>query len=54
MTDLAPSALLIGANGGLGTAVARQMLSRRYRVTATVSGPEKIAPFESDFPGCHA
>jgi NAD(P)-dependent dehydrogenase (short-subunit alcohol dehydrogenase family) len=51
-TDRARSALLIGANGGVGAAVARTMLGRGYRVTATVSRPETAASFVRDVPGC--
>jgi NAD(P)-dependent dehydrogenase (short-subunit alcohol dehydrogenase family) len=46
------SALLIGANGGVGTAVARKMIERAYSVVATVSQPAKIAAFARDVPGC--
>jgi NAD(P)-dependent dehydrogenase (short-subunit alcohol dehydrogenase family) len=50
--DDARSTLLIGANGGVGAAAARKMLDRGYRVTATVSRPERQKSFTHQMPGC--
>lgn len=48
----AGSALVIGANGGMGTAVARALLDAGYDVGATVSRPDAIASFAQACPGC--
>lgn len=48
----AGSALVIGANGGMGTAVARALLGAGYEVSATVSRPDAVASFGEVCPGC--
>jgi NAD(P)-dependent dehydrogenase (short-subunit alcohol dehydrogenase family) len=45
--------LLVGANGGVGKAVAAGLLGRGHSVTATVSRREKIDAFEKECPGCN-
>ena len=49
-----PAALLIGANGGMGRAVARALLDTGYALTATVSRRAAIDPFLADCPSCEA
>jgi NAD(P)-dependent dehydrogenase (short-subunit alcohol dehydrogenase family) len=44
--------LLVSANGGVGLAVARKLIARRYSVIATVSRPEKLDEFRRRIPGC--
>lgn len=49
-----PAALLIGANGGMGRAVARALLDTGYALTATVSRRAAIDPFLADCPSREA
>ena len=49
---MAKQVLLISANGGVGSVVARTLLANGDVVTATVSRAEKLAAFERDIPGC--
>lgn len=44
--------LVIGANGGLGAALARMLHARGHDVAATVSRPEKVAAFKAECPWC--
>lgn len=48
----APVALVIGANGGMGTAVARALLDAGYDIAATVSRPEDAADLAEAVPEC--
>lgn len=43
--------LLIGANGGVGSATAQALLDAGHEVVATVSRPEKLAAFQNSMPG---
>lgn len=56
MTKIAVSdrktAIVVGAGGGVGGALARQLIARGYRVIATVSRPERIADLRRDLPAC--
>lgn len=52
MYAMARNALVVGANGGVGKAVAAALLARGYAVTATVSRPEKLEAFRKEMPGC--
>lgn len=56
MTKIAESgqktAIVVGAGGGVGGALARQLIERGYYVIATVSRPEKIADLRRDLPTC--
>lgn len=44
--------LVIGANGALGSSVARILLDRGDKVAATVSRPSKLDAFRNEFPEC--
>lgn len=44
--------LLVGANGGMGMAVASALTDAGYAVVATVSRDKAIDPFIADFPCC--
>lgn len=44
--------LVIGANGGLGSVIARILLEQGDNVAATVSRPEKLDAFRRDLPEC--
>jgi NAD(P)-dependent dehydrogenase (short-subunit alcohol dehydrogenase family) len=44
--------LLLGANGGVGRAVAQALLSREFTVLATVSRPEIVSVLQREVPGC--
>jgi len=48
----ARTALVVGANGGMGMSVTRALLGASYRVGATVSRPEAISSFTQACPGC--
>lgn len=48
----APTALVIGANGGMGQSVTRALLDASYRVGATVSRAEAVSAFAETFSGC--
>lgn len=50
---VARNVLLIGANGGLGRAVARQLIDHGDSVTALVSQQATLKQFERDLPGSH-
>jgi NAD(P)-dependent dehydrogenase (short-subunit alcohol dehydrogenase family) len=49
-----PAALLVGANGGMGRAVAQALLDADYALAATVSRQAAIDPFLADYPSCKA
>jgi NAD(P)-dependent dehydrogenase (short-subunit alcohol dehydrogenase family) len=44
--------IVVGANGGIGAAVARKMIDRGHSVVATVSRPQKVKTFQREFPDC--
>lgn len=46
------TALVIGANGGMGLAVVHALLESSYEVVATVSKPETVISLKEKFPGC--
>jgi len=46
------SALVVGANGGMGMAVTRQFLASGLSVSALVSRPEAVEAFVDAFPAC--
>jgi NAD(P)-dependent dehydrogenase (short-subunit alcohol dehydrogenase family) len=48
---MARDILLIGANGGMGRAVARKLIDRGDSVTALVSGQATLGQFEREVPG---
>lgn len=46
------TALLVGANGGMGMAVAQALSGADYSLAATVSREGAVAPFAASFPQC--
>ena len=46
------TAIVVGAGGGVGGALARQLIERGYHVVATVSRPERIADLRQELPDC--
>ena len=50
--DSSKTVLLIGANGGMGNAVAKALRAADYTVAATVSRPSAVAPFAEEYPDC--
>lgn len=43
--------LLVGANGGVGSALARRLVAEGFAVVATVSRPEKLDAYSNSQPG---
>lgn len=48
----ARTAVVVGANGGMGAAVTRALLQQGYYVAATVSRPDTLDAFLAAFPAC--
>lgn len=48
----ARTAVVVGANGGMGAAVTRALLQQGYDVAATVSRPDTLDAFLAAFPAC--
>jgi NAD(P)-dependent dehydrogenase (short-subunit alcohol dehydrogenase family) len=48
----ARTAVVVGANGGMGAAVTRALLQQGYHVAATVSRPDTLDAFLAAFPAC--
>lgn len=48
----ARTAVVVGANGGMGAAVTRALLQQGYDVSATVSRPDTLDAFLAAFPAC--